>query len=1135
MPRILDNHPRHRSDPEHELRAALHQSLADASRLDACVGYFNLRGWDQVAEAVDGLAPANDDDPKARVLIGVTPAAESAALRRSLASTSADQSVDNATAARLKTETVAALRSQLTWGVPTDAHEAALRTLRRQLVRGDVRVKLHTAYQLHAKLYLCVREHADSPITSYVGSSNLTMAGLVRQGELNVDLLDHDSTRKLQAWFDERWNDRFSIDVTDELIDLLAGSWASEAPIDPYLVYLKLAYHLSREAREGISPTDLPQSLRDKLLRFQEFAVGVASRILLREGGVMLGDVVGLGKTLTATAVARLMADVHGLHSTMVICPKNLVPMWQRYMDDYEINNARVQSLSTVQRDLPDLRRYRLVIVDESHNLRNSDSKRHQAIKDYVDANDSLVVLLSATPYSKHYMDVANQLALFVHPDRDLGVQPLAQMKIDGAAEFHRRCGGRTSTLGAFLQSEQTQDWQTLMAQFMVRRTRAFIEQTDALTDADGRKYLLLGDAGERFYFPTREPRPISFTYAPDDPGKVMVSDDTLDEIKSLHLPRYDLAQYLRKDAEDTAADADAIVIGNLMRASRGNLHGFALSVLYKRLSSSAWAFVLTLRGHLERNATYLYAIENNLPLPLGTIPTSGIDTDEDPDRLERTGVTADEGIETDESWTEATHAALTDVDGEAMYEAMQAKQSTQIDWINSAYFTDELREHLEADVAILRDLLRKFGVPDPAKDTKLDELLQVLNDEHGDTKVLVFTEYADTADYLLRALRPRMPAGRTLEMVSGRSGNPTAVARRFSPVSNLVPADETIDEIDVLISTDVLSEGQNLQDAHVVVNFDLPWAIIKVIQRAGRVDRIGQQSETVYVHSFEPDEGVEEVIVLRERIRQRLEQFHYTFGGDEALFGDPGERHHITDIFTGKLVEDADIDVDWLSRAAQIWNEAKRQYPDHCDLAEELPDVVFATRAGQAPPAGGSQPVAQSGENSTLAYVQMSDRRDRFGVVDSARTIQLVGPLQALDWMRCEPDEPAREHHARHFDDLRALVDEVHNSQPRDFAGALAGLRRRLFTRLNELSISGESTLLLSISALRRAVDDIIHYPLTARAEQELRGPAQTFEVEDLAEAVVSLYESGTLCSKPADNTSPEEIQIMCSMGYIA
>ena len=205
-----------------------------------------------------------------------------------------------------------------------------------QIKSKKVVIKLFLRHPLHAKLYLLFRPDPISPTVGYLGSSNLTMAGLSHQGELNVDVLDHDACNKLARWFEDRWNDRWCIDISEDLVKIIEQSWAREDLIPPFHIYLKMAYHLSREAREGISEFHLPPELEEKLLSFQEAAVKIAAHHLNKRGGVLIGDVVGLGKTLMATALARIFEDDYDLE-TLIICPKNLLSMWNDYRERYHL------------------------------------------------------------------------------------------------------------------------------------------------------------------------------------------------------------------------------------------------------------------------------------------------------------------------------------------------------------------------------------------------------------------------------------------------------------------------------------------------------------------------------------------------------------------------------------------------------------------------------------------------------------------------------------------------------------------------------------------------------------------------------------------------------------------------------
>ena len=497
MPRIFDN-------IDQELLPTLCETLKTADHADFCVGYFNLRGWKGLSSCIEEWRGGEGEC--CRLLVGMQrlPAEE---LRQAKRLDKRDDGIDNRRASSLKERLAEEFREQLTVGVPTRADEKGLRQLAQQIRDDKVKVKLFLRHPLHAKLYLLYRPNPITPTVGYLGSSNLTLAGLSRQGELNIDVFDSDTCQKLENWFEARWTDRWCLDISNKLVEIIEQSWAREERIPPYHIYIKMAYHLSQEARAGLTEVQIPREFRDKLFEFQTAAVKIAAHHLNRRGGVLIGDVVGLGKTVMGTALARILEDDYGLE-TLIICPKNLVKMWEDYRDEYRLRGT-VLSISRVISKLPNLRRYRLILIDESHNLRNREGKRYSAIREYIEKNESKVILLSATPYNKTYLDLSNQLRLFVDESGDLGIRPEQLLKgLGGETEFVRKHQSGARTLAAFEHSEYIDDWRELMRLYLVRRTRSFIMDNYAETELEtGRKFLSFPDGKTVPTFPRGFPK----------------------------------------------------------------------------------------------------------------------------------------------------------------------------------------------------------------------------------------------------------------------------------------------------------------------------------------------------------------------------------------------------------------------------------------------------------------------------------------------------------------------------------------------------------------------------------------------------------------------------------------------------
>ena len=1127
MPRIFDN-----LQPGSGLMPALQETLELSSRADFCIGYFNLRGWGGLAPYVDKW---DETEGPCRVLIGMQRLPHDE-LREALSLLDSPATVDQQTANRLKGKLAEQLREQLTIGAPTNADERTLRHLVRQLKAGKVEVKLFLRHPLHAKLYLLYRDDPINPIVGYMGSSNLTFAGLVGQGELNIDVLDGDATVKLQQWFEERWNDRFCVDITEELIKIIEESWAREDLILPYHIYLKMAYHLSNEARAGLSEFNIPKIFGDRLFDYQAAAVKIAAHHLNKRNGVLIGDVVGLGKTLMATAVARIFEDDYGLE-TLIICPPNLVTMWQGYVDEYQLR-ARVLSLGAVQRELPNLRRFRLVVIDESHNLRNREGRRYRAIQEYIRENDSKCILLSATPYNKTYDDLANQLRLFVDDSVDLGIRPERYLRELGELEFSRRHQASARSLAAFGFSEYADDWRDLMRLYLVRRTRGFIQDNYAETDIDtGRRFLTFED-GSQSFFPTRVPKTAKFPIDDTDPNDQyaqLYSDRVRGIIEELHLPRYGLGNYV-KDAHVIAPKTDEQnQIDRLSHAGR-RLIGYSRVNLFKRLESSGAAFLQSVERHILRNHVFLYALENDLPLPLGTQDTEMLDsrfTDEDADAATRASFDSDDDDQGGETAQDGGRSPASDnfeARAAAIYSEYQGRYKNRFRWLRADLFKDELARELREDTAALSSVLNSYGPWDPARDAKLDALQDLLTETYPDQKVLVFSQFADTVDYLEEQLTGR---GVTkLAGVSGNSENPTQLAWRFSPVSNNHREQTTEgDELRVLIATDVLSEGQNLQDCHVVVNYDLPWAIIRLIQRAGRVDRIGQTAENILCHSFLPVEGVERIIRLRSRVRQRLQENAEVVGADEAFFEDDADDQTILNLYderAGILDGDPDTEVDLASHAYEIWNNATRDNPVLAKAVSEMSDVVFSSRH--------HRPIPNRPEG-VLVFMRTADDNDALAYVDKDGNSITESQFEILSAAACAPDTPAQPHH----DDHHSLVAEAVKHmvrEERQVGGQLgrpSGARYRSYTRLKAYADKIEGQL-FDIPELHRALDDIYRYPLRSNANDSLNRQLRSgIDDGQLAELVIVLRNENRLTLMDDQGERIQEPQIICSLGLFA
>jgi superfamily II DNA or RNA helicase len=915
-----------------------------------------------------------------------------------------------------------------------------------------------------------------------------------------------------------------------------------------------------------LSEFSIPMDMRNTLLEFQSAAVRIAARHLEKRGGVILGDVVGLGKTLMATALARVFQDPPRSLETLILCPKNLVGMWEDYTHRYRLI-AKVVSVTQAQNSLPDLRRYRVVIIDESHNLRNREGRRWGAVRDYLARNASKCILLSATPYNKTYLDLANQLRLFLEPEEVVGIRPEEYLRseCDGRPdEFTRRHQCAVNCLSAFEKSGHADDWRELMRLFMVRRTRSFVERNYAFTECpvcttvllptqgdcpkcertkvnEDRRFLIL-EGGIRFHFPKRLPKTLAFRIRDSDPNDQyarLYSDAVVDTVRILHLPRYGLANYLRPTLDVPPTQEEAEVMGNLSRAGK-RLIGFCRTNLFKRLESSGHAFLLSVRRHILRNYVFLHALENGLPLPVGTQDSALFDTRTEDGDNDSTLFGADEAAVA--SPTEITANSLADFvkAGASGYQILRSEHARNFDWLRPDVFVEDLARHLRQDAQRLFSILEVAGQWRSDQDHKLAELHKLVTRKHPGQKVLIFSQFADTVSYLAAQLQAR--GLKQMAGVTGDDEEPSSYARRFSPESNKARDREApnyispSEELRVLVATDVLSEGQNLQDAAIVVNFDLPWAIIRLIQRAGRVDRIGQNAEEILCYSFLPADGVERVIRLRSRVRQRLHENAEVVGTDETFFEDETHDTVIRDLFTEKsgILDDlADDEVDLASLAYQIWKNACDTDPSLKKIIPDLPGVVFSTKALSAVPAKFIATAGPQPASGVMVYIRTADGNDALAWVDVEGRTVTESQHEILRAAACEPATHTLPRLSNHHPLVQKAIGGIQTEHITTGGqlGKPSSARRRAYERLKEYSAHVKDSL-FDIKPLHQAIDEVYESPLTEAARdllnRELRAGVSD---EKLVALVLSLHEEDRLCI-PKDDVEAREPKIICSLG---
>lgn len=751
------------------------------------------------------------------------------------------------------------------------------------------------------------------------------------------------STRYMQL-FDTLWNDREKMqDVTDTVIENIANAYNENSP---EFIYFMVLYHVFSEFLDDISEDVLPNEANgfkqskiwSMLYDFQRDAVLAIINKLEQYNGCILADSVGLGKTFTALAVIKYYENRN--KSVLVLCPKKLAENWNTYKDNY-INNPIATdrlnydvlfhtdlSRNTGSSNGLDLERlnwgnYDLVVIDESHNFRNgtgthsnTQENRYARLMDKVIRSGvkTKVLMLSATPVNNRFTDLKNQLALAYEGNQDFINKKLNTNK--PIEEIFRQAQTAFNAWSKLEPEERTTDELLRTLDF------DFFEVLDSVTIARSRKHI------EKYYnteeigkFPERL-KPISKRPNLTDLNSAINYNQIYEQLMLLSLAIYTPSNYIFESQISKYIDMTHNKGDNLTQRGRERGIQRLMSInLLKRLESSVYSFNLTLKRILELIQNTIKAI----------------------DRFENNGDKEDFDM------YEASDNEF-DID-DANTDFFTVGKKVKIDLADMDYVT--WREELRKDADTLGLLTLMVADITPEHDTKLQTLLSLLDEkiEHpinpGNKKVLIFSAFSDTAEYLYDNVSTYMKNkyGLDTAIISGTvDGRSTVKGLRttlnnvltcFSPISKgkdiLMPNNPA--EIDILIATDCISEGQNLQDCDYLVNYDIHWNPVRIIQRFGRIDRIGSKNSVIQLVNFWPDMTLDDYINLKSRVETRMKISVMTSTGDDDPINleEKGELEYRKQQL--KRLQDEVVDIEDMSTGISIMDLGLNEF--RLDLLE--------------------------------------------------------------------------------------------------------------------------------------------------------------------------------------------------------
>ena len=826
------------------------------------------------------------------------------------------------------------------------------------LISGKVKIKAHPSQKIHAKVYIS-RFHEDDRDFGRVitGSSNFSYSGLEGQYEFNVELKDEPDVRFALEKFEQLWDE--AVDVNEDYINSVqTRTWLNDKLL-PYLLYLKTIYEYFKEDinLDQTYEADLPDGFLE--LEYQKQATLAAYKILEAYNGVFLSDVVGLGKTY----ISALLAKQLGSSGKLVLCPPPLKEYWEETFRDFGVTKFKVESLGKIDQIVNmNLEKYRYIFIDEAHRFRNQRTQTYAQLAEICAGKK--VVLVTATPFNNDIEDLLSELKLFQIPKKSL---------IPGVSDLDRYFKRRQRNLKALRKGtpEYLEELGNISAEIredilkyvMVRRTRNEIVN-----------YFSKDIEEQGLSFPEiAEPNSLTY-YLGDRLEKTF--DETVSLLQQFSYARYIPFLFLKRQ------------LTALEEQQQKNVRAFMKVLLVKRLESSFYAFKLTIDRFVNSYTRFIEMFDNG------------------------------------KVYISKKINVFDYLDSDREDELMHMVETEDVIGIDSADFSDPYRELLQSDFQIIQRIKRLWaGVDD---DPKLEAFIKELkeNAQLADKKVIIFTEAGETGDYLYKRLATEFGEKKVLFMHGGGGiylGNNVHPATAKQKIrENYDPMSETQEDVlRILISTDVLAEGINLHRSNIVINYDLPWNPTRVLQRVGRVNRVGTEHQTIHIFNYFPTEKGDEAIGLEDNIKGKIQAFHSLLGedakylteeeevGSYEIFGDRlVKRLQNKETYTGE--DDDRSELEYL----KIIREIRDEQPD---LFEKLKRLPKKARSGK------------KGDSEALITFIRKGQLKKFFMAGEEETRE-VPFLDAMDILQCEEGEEKLPIPKRYFDFLELNKEAFDN-----------------------------------------------------------------------------------------------------------
>jgi len=942
---------------------------------DALVGYFRASGYFRIRKFVEKA-------DEIRILVGIN-------IDNLIHEANQQGLLFESNAERAQDEFFLEVKKSIQEAEYDKDVENGMLQLISDIVSGKVKIKVHPKQNIHAKIYIFrekeKHDHGYGSVTT--GSSNLTDAGLSRNFEFNVELRENTDIDFATETFNKLWEE--SVPIAEEYIEKLQKETYLNDTYTPYEVYLKfLIEYFGRSIDfDPNSITDLPKGF--KRLSYQIDAVNDGFAKMMKHNGFILADVVGLGKTIVATIIAKKYFYTNGFPThrsrTLIIVPPAIKENWSETVDKFRLDNVKIVTNGSLHK-ITDPAKYDLIIVDEAHKFRTDTATMYNELQKIcktptrrVLPNGTVVqkkiMLVSATPLNNRPEDIANLVYLFQDSKNstlEIGnLQNFFRNQIEAYRKLKNENDLKAVQAGVKKIYERIRT--KVIEPLIVRRTR-----TDLLAHKQYSEDL----ERQGIKFPiVKEPKKIFYQL---EPHLEALYDKTIfvlgDETQGLTYNRYRAIGFLKQPKKSKYKQAD-MISGQLARIMK--------TLLVKRIDSSFFAFKQSLERFMLATKAMVTMFENGKIYIAPNLPVTDM---------------INEGKE-----EELLNLIIE-----------KSVDDPTIEICEPDDFEYNFLPGLKNDYELLKDLNNDWQkiTEDPKLEVFIEYLKNTLLSKkiNPQSKLVVFSESKETTDYLFKKLTKQVNYRILAVDSDSRKDKMPIIRQNFD--ANL-PKSEQKDDYDIIISTEVLAEGINLHRSNVIVNYDTPWNSTRLMQRIGRVNRIGSTADEVHVYNFYPTAKVNNDIELEKKAIMKLQAFHAALGEDSQIYS-PDEEIESFGLFDKQMEEEKDEKLTYLMMIRDI----KEKNPT---LFKQIKNMPLRARVGR------KNAILKNG---TICFIK-DEKRDAFIYVKPNNETEELTFLETVRQFEAFQNEKGIPLHTLHHEQvqkaIQVFVEKIEDEKAKD------------------------------------------------------------------------------------------------------